>query len=745
MVMRISAGRHPCLWRGCLGAIALSLLLVGGSALGQTLSETAGFAGGGDSPVEIVSRGGTTYDGTVASARGDVAVYTDDASLFADRIDYDTAAGEIFLEGNVRIYSVSGLFTGDRASYNVKNRATRAGNFRAKVQQFQVRAEQGFTLGPRAFQGEGVVATTHDLSTPDYQLRAGRVRVYADDRVVMENVSLWVGETPVFWWPYLYQPLDESVSFGLAAGFSELWGAFALLQYGFPINGAFDGVVHVDPRSKRGLGLGLDLLFRPEGEPENEGFLSFYYLNDRDPNLNLTTIPRVPIDANRFRIEYDQRFELAEDFYGRVRIDKLSDQYVLQDFFQNDFALDPQPANFAWLTYRSDNYTANLLGQFQANDFFQTVERLPEFAWDTARTPWFGLPVFYESGTTVGFLTQAFAEGTSLIPNYDTLRVDSWHQLSYPGRFFGWLNIIPRAGVRGTYYEQTTLAAMPFGHTGAKFKPVLNAGIEGSFKLTKTYSDIDTRAWGLDGLRHTVQPYFDYSHVTNFGFAPQSRLLFDTLQPTTQYTLIQFPDFNAVDSIDDWNILRLGFRNRLQTRRDASTVNWLELDTFFDINFQNPYSLTDVSNLFNTLRFEPVPWAYLSIASQIPLTNAGFTEINTDLNVSITPDVQVTLGHRYLDNNPFFENSNLFRVGGYGRVNDHWAFSVLHQIEAEDGTLESQQYSVHRDLTSWVASVGAIIRDNRGVDEFGVMFTITLKDFPQFSLPFNFDPNAAQQ
>jgi len=699
----------------------------------------------GDSPVEIVSRGGTTYDGNMAIARGDVGVYTDDASLFADEIQYDIKSGQIFLEGNVRIYSTSGMFTGDRATYNVKTKQTSAGNFRAKFQQFQMQAQRGFTIGARAFEGSDVIATTHDLSTPDYHLRAGKVRVYADDRVVLKDVSLWVGEVPVFWWPYIYQPLDESISFGLAGGFSELWGAFALIQYGFPIAPYLDGVAHIDPRSKRGVGLGLDFIFQPTEDGKNDGLLSFYYLDDQNPNLNFTSLPRPIIGSERYRIQYDQKLSLTESLYGRARIDVLSDQFVMQDFFQNEFALNPQPDNYVFFTYHSDNYAATLLGQFQANEFFQTVERLPEGAFESARTPWFGLPIFYESSTTVGFLQQGFAEGTTLIPNYDTLRADTWHQWSYPAKFFGWLNIIPRAGLRATYYEQTTLAAAPFSHTGAEVKPIANAGIEGSFKLTRTFDNIDSRAWGLDGMRHTIQPYFDYSHVSNFGFSPASRLLYDTLQPTTQYDLIQFPDFNAVDSIDDWDILRLGFRNRLQTRRDASTVNWLELDTFLDVNFNNPYSQNDFSNLFNSLRFEPVPWAYVSIQSQFPLTSTGFTEINTELNVMLSPELQVTLGHRYLDNNPFFENSNLFRYGGYGRLNDHWSFSMLHQIEAEDGTIESQQYTVHRDMTSWVASVGAIIRDNRGVDEFGVMFTVTLKDFPQLTLPFNFNPDATSE
>jgi LPS-assembly protein len=47
---------------------------------------------------------------------------------------------------------------------------------------------------------------------------------------------------------------------------------------------------------------------------------------------------------------------------------------------------------------------------------------------------------------------------------------------------------------------------------------------------------------------------------------------------------------------------------------------------------------------------------------------------------------------------------------------------------------------IHRDLSSWVASFGAQIRDNLGGDtDMGVMFVLTLKNAPQVTLPAQFD------
>jgi hypothetical protein len=84
-------------------------------------------------------------------------------------------------------------------------------------------------------------------------------------------------------------------------------------------------------------------------------------------------------------------------------------------------------------------------------------------------------------------------------------------------------------------------------------------------------------------------------------------------------------------------------------------------------------------------------------------------------------------------------------LGGYYRINDNWGVGVSEQYEGTTGVLEQQRYSIYRDLTSWVASVGAIIRDNGGVKEYGVLLTFTLKALPKFSFDLNFDPAGAEQ
>jgi len=100
-----------------------------------------------------------------------------------------------------------------------------------------------------------------------------------------------------------------------------------------------------------------------------------------------------------------------------------------------------------------------------------------------------------------------------------------------------------------------------------------------------------------------------------------------------------------------------------------------------------------------------------------------------------------SLGHYYIMDHPFFRDSNLYSLNTYTRLGDEWGFSTSHRFEGDDNTLEYQQYSVHKDFPSWTANLGGMIRDNRqGENEYGVLFSLTLKAFPKASLPVDFQP-----
>ena len=756
----------------------------------------AQFGSFGDIPIEITSES-TRVENGLAIAEDNVVIRYKDTAIYCDYGQYNPETRDVYLSGGVRMYREGRLFTAERALYNLETKVFSTADFQGEATPFRFGGGHLSTLGTNAYLVKDGLFTTSDSSKPDYFLRAKTVRIYTKDRVVFSNVRLYVGRTPIFWYPYLYQSLNQDSGFMFIPGYTSAWGAYLLTESSFPLTEHIAGKFRLDVLSDRGVGVGLEgrwgaakrqgTFLRSASETkeqrkerevqggENWGRFLSYYIQDANPGTNKTGLSRERIDPSRFRVTLQDRTYWTEDIFTTVNINKLSDQRYLQDFDEGEFRLDPNPDSLLAITKWDENYTLTLMGREQINDEFDGTERLPEFALDVKRQPVFQSPFFYDGETSAGFLRRNFAKG-SAFPDYETFRADTYHQLSLPGTYFGFLSFVPRFGVRATYYGDSgfteavtstqkvttpglngapdtvstvTTVDQLLRARGALFRPALTAGFESSFKISKAYEDVQSRMWGLDGMRHVVQPYLNASFV--FSDKDPGRILqFDRLNRSTQLAPIDFPQFNTIDSLDNWSILRLGVRNRLQTRRDNDTLNWFEIDTFLDVNFDRPnfggYSvLADTgtfSNLFNRVRWTPLPWMTFQLDAQFPLLDSGFTEVNSALNLMVNKSLSVNLGQRFIDGNNQFPNSNLVSFGGYYRVNDNWAFSFRDQYEFNDSVLENQVYQVHRDLSSWVTSLGLSVRDNRGVNEVGVLVTFTLKDLPNIRIPFSLDPNA---
>src|SRR6266480_4145514 len=717
-----------------------------------------------NAPIEITSTGQTTYENGLATARDNVAIHIGNTDIYADYAQYNSTTHDVDLRGHVRIYRDVSLYIAESGVYNTETKKIRAINGRTESQPYFLRGADVSSISENGYLIRNGIFTTHDSPKSDFHLHARKIRIYEKDRVIFQYVTAYVGNVPVFWWPYLYQSLNDAFSFTVSPAYLSSWGPSLLTQVTFPITDDIKGRVRLDYRGRRGVALGLDSSIEYGKDNDSSARIKSYYLQDQNPNLNETAVPRKDVPTGRYRLSLEDRTNFTDDIYAIANLTKLRDQYVMQDFFQGEFRIDPVPDNVVALTRTDPFFTLTGIARFQANQFFTTTERLPEVVLDVKRHSLFGSPIFYEGESGFANLQLQFPQGLGF-ENYGTTRFDTFHQLTYPNTYFGWLSIVPRVGFRGTYYGKTwdlgtttfvppsnplepdfilppPTLANPVKFDGDTFRTVFDTGAEASFKISRKWENVQSRAFGLDGLMHVIQPFTNFSYVKEDGPNPTSILALDRFQPSTQLPAIDFPQFTTIDTIDDWTVWRVGVRNRLKTRRDDQTITWFELDTYLDVNFNNPFDRTEYSNLFNNIRFTPLPWVSFSINSQLPAFDKGFTEVDTIATVQPMANLQLNVAHRYLNGNPFFQDSSLFVVGGYYRINDNWGVGVQEQYEGETGLLEQQRYSIYRDLSSWVASFGGIIRDNNGSKEYGVIFTITLKAFPKFGFDLNFDPTS---
>jgi lipopolysaccharide export system protein LptA len=787
--------------------LLLALLLC---ALPQARGQFGSF---GDIPIEINAEQ-TRFEGGLAIAEGNVLIRYGTVTIYADYGQYNPDTHDVLVTGNVRIFrgddvahpngnaapvqagtaAPSKVFIGERAIYNLETKQLTGSDFHGSAYPFNFSAETIHSIPGNGYRAEHIEATTDDSSQPSYSIRARNARIYPNDRVIFNNVYLYVGKTPILWFPYVYQSLKKENALTFSPGYSSTLGTYLLTKYTFPISDTLSGDLRLDLMSTRGVGVGLNTDWKGKDKSLDWGRFKSYYIHDISPDVNKTETAREQIDPERYRVSFQSKAYLTEDIYASIDINKLSDARFLQDFERGEFRRNPNPDNMIAITKWHEDYTITLIARKSLNEFFDFTEKLPELDLDIKRQPIFGTSgFFYDGESSAGYLRRNFAND-SIYPDYESMRIDSFHQIVYPRTLFGWLSVVPKVGVRGTYYgktghieeeattqniiDATTMDVTGFQdnvaprlHTGdSTVRVAVNAGVESSFKLSRAYEGVQSRAWGLDGLRHVFQPFVNFSYV--YASKPPDEILqFDRLNPSTQRPSIDFPQFNAIDTIANWSIVRLGVHNRLQTRRDNLTYNWLEWNAFVDVNIDRPeFEKTFLatprdpdknvhfnkkqansaivadpgtfSNVYNAIKWVPVPWAALTIDSQLPLLDAGFSEFNPNLTFLPTSNLRVGVNHRYLSGDPYFGDSNQLSLTGYYRLNENWGLGARETYEFETSVLKEQRYELHRDLSSWIATFGVIIGNNGTVNDYGLALTFTLKDLPQARLPFNLDPEA---
>ncbi|MGB2428328.1 MAG: LPS-assembly protein LptD [Akkermansiaceae bacterium] len=696
--------------------------------------------------------------------------------LFAEKVRLNARDTTITLSDNVTIYQGSSIHHGNAATYNygtgqLNTEGLASGHDYILMQSNRFRMVNH--KGKKVFIGENAGITTHDVSDPNYWIRADKTSIYPGDRVIFNNLRLYAGDIPVLWLPYLSQPLDANLGYLFIPGARSNWGFYLLNRYGVMLGGEVDELTgeregawlrsqwHANLMSKRGVGMGLDLLDTRVGNEENLSGLKLFFLEDMDPTIRRTAENRESLDASRWKLELKHRIELQEknqnQTYLNFDITALSDRFFLEDFEQETFKINPSPDNIAGIFHRNPKSLSGLYTRMRLNDFYQQDTRLPELFFDQVKGPFFGSPVLHEGNTSLGIYDERLAdyqidnlEAEAASPGVDATRLaeinelladrgytrlHTWHEFSLPLNPGGKVAITPRAGIGYTRYTDIDNGANSFGRTH------MSAGVDTSVKFSKVYPRAVSKTWGLDSILHVLQTYANFSQLSTDSLDSSFRGI-ETLTPSTRPRPLEVGQFTATDSLMDWSILRLGARNRLLTKRDGGSHEWLAVDTYMDFFMNDPEFDRDTSNLYNDIIWQPLPWMRLNVETQFPIAAGGSEFREWASNITFMPNdvIELSFGYRQLDNHPILIDSNRIDLRAYARISDTWGLGSYQRWELDDNTLEVQQYNIYRDFESWIASVGLHIRDNRDApEEFGIMLNFTLKDFPSFRLPLSVD------
>ena len=633
------------------------------------------------------------YDGEFLIGEGHVAIQQKGASLQADRVTVNQETGDINAIGNVVMLRDDARWEGRELLYNFK---TRVGSFEETILNFEpayIVAEKTERVATNEFLMINARITTCSGDDPVIYAKAKELRVIDEDKesgmfIQAKNVTFYIKDVPVFYLPRWQRHLGYRV-FTSTVGYDGRLGFFFLGSAELHPTDWLLSDTHLDFYSSRGVGIGQDFKWRQkeiiegveiDGEKTEDleivkgvGSFQSYYIQDSSPyESTKTPAEEAAVGSSRYRIKVEHRQELNDETYFTTKVNYLSDPFILNDFFPNEFKRNANPENYAVVQHANDEYAASVRIDRRLNDFYTTVDRVPELLFDWYRAQIGDSRFYYESESSLAFLEKAYGDinpeantnqvagvtnqPVAKFPNYDSGRFDTYHQVFRPFRFNDYLNVIPRAAYRGTWYSDTITGS-------GDLRNIFEFGTLMSYKTYKTLA-LTSGFYG-DGLHHILEPYAEYL------YRPEP-----SLDPSELY------QFDEIDAYDKQHVVRFGTRNFLQTKRgeDGRIANFIDADLYTSLRVEKETGEEDFGPLEGDVEVSFTDYLNFQSDFEFDWYDAEFQDFNARIGYTTEDMSFYSFEYRYLR-----DERMLFTP--YARLfpNEKWSYEFYLQYDAEFG------------------------------------------------------------
>ena len=719
-----------------------------------------------------------------AEAEGNVSITYKGLVLEADKARLNMKTKDVKAEGDVYLYTLKGPNAPDIDKHIFWHGQKITGNFE---DEFFKSGENKFITGKWYGRSKdfvhkkdgNIVFHNVQLSTCEYilenhdhySMNAKKVVYTPKGKLKIHNIWYSVRNIPVFYWPYAKWDTDwDTGNIKIRIGQDDDWGTYVLGSRRWKVNENTDTTLQLDYRSQRGVAVGN--LTERETENSKSEFL-IYGMNDNDPPQTSPDYNRrFDIEDNRYRLSISHYQQFTDKLSLRLQANKLSDIDMLEDFFDDEHEDYRQPKSFIDLRYDARRFTASLSARPRLNDFYTAVESLPELRIDFPRQSVFDLEhLAYKGQTSLANLRMNWRDfdkprpvaGLQYPKDYDAVRFDTLNMFYSPWTIADKLQITPRAGLRLTYYSDssetpmnvndiTTLFQVDDPDKGSSTTPIKNydakggsitrlageLGLEVSTKFYKVWDNIENNFWGIDGLRHIVQPYANYTYIP---------------EPSEDRENIYF--FDRIDRLTEQNFVRAGLRQRLQTRSPSKDRihTFVELDSYADFHIDDGDNDNKNYDSFVT-EVKLNPKQKFSMNGNV-IVNLDEGEINRSeitANIGSRDILQVGLSYLYRrDYESYFIHSMGSTLTDFtGETLSALDFSKTHysslsfdfpvgskmqgyiqyNYDLEEGQFSNQIYQLTRDLHCWVGALRLEREMQRDGTDTTISLVLYLKAFP---------------
>ncbi len=651
---------------------------------------------------------------------------------------------------------------------------------------FRVRAERMRQLSRDRFHAQNAWATTSPYGEPGYRLQATDIFVEPGmavpftevDQITGQQVLVWrestwvtsennrliVGNTPLFWLPRISGPaedpgipirratVNQDSIFGLQI--RTVWDLTRVLglrkQPGTDLN------LLANYMSERGPGVGSSAKYsgaNPLGAYEGNGTLYYQYDSGTD-NLGRDRRRLEPESEHRGEATWRHRQRLPDGAIIFGEIGFLSDRNYLEQYDETRFDTDKDVETLLGIRQDLGAWSGQLWARPQLYQFEANTQWLPRADGYSFSQPLLGGLAYWSSHSSVGY-----ADSNTMEPPSDPN--DPFTPLGLPYTFngsgtvamtrhevdapfmLGPVNVDPFVIGEAAWWEEGLAA-------DSVDRYLLTAGVRARLSASRVMPFVNSDLLNLRGLAHKHETILEYSHTDasrGISEIPQYNEIDENSQERfrTRYTNQIFPgvipaEFNprnyAIrqgaglwtsvpwhEMADDQQLLRLSFRNRLQTKagplnaqRTRDWVVWESGLSYFPDSARDNFG-EDIGLIYNNFRWNVSDRTSLLADSMRDVFDNSQDIWSVGVLSQRSTRGSVYLSYRQVDVGSFLDSRIV--TGSYSyQMSPKWISTAAYAYDVAENASRGSSVTLSRVGLDWILHLGLgfdFSKDNVGL------------------------------
>ncbi len=691
---------------------------------------------------------------------GNAGLTYQNRNLSADRIDFNSRLNVLEAIGNPVMEEDDQKMYGEDMGYHMDHESGVVVEGSTKYGDGYYLGEHIFKVGKDVLKVYNSVYTTCDLKHPHYSLRSNKMKVYLKDKIISGPITLYVGEIPVFYLPFMANSLRKDRHSGFLRpnfdiGIDSREGRFIRgLGYYWATNDYTDFLLTADFNERQSLRLHLTNIYKIRYLLNGSVHLNFYrdlrdYTNEWTLNSthNQDIGKTAKFSSNLKFVSSDQAqsaIDQAEDItrivdrriYSTARFNKRWGGTSLNLSARRDQKLNVDPN--APATTRISSTLPNISLNFPRTSlwFGEKHDEGERGIWERM----LGSVVFSPNISAVRNTEESLARYKETISANSSASFSQQHRIGFvdfnPGVRMNWKYFKVLEDDIDTLYAD----AVP-GGKDTRYDNEFSMALSSSFG-TKLYGTFYPVIGPLSGIRHTINPTVGYSYTPKLTEKQTERQnVTYSIRNSFDLKLRKGDEEIKKNNALTWSI-NGSYNPKADPNRRFSSISsnvTTQLANFMNFRMSHtydPYEKKIVSQTISTgLTISlsgdftyPAEWK-LQEAERIraaddltPSAEADPTRPGSGQSWSLNMGydiVQTGVG----DNRRIDSNVNL---SAKIDVTNNWKLSYSAYYNVETREFREQKYSIERDLHCWRAS----FIHRRFGNEWSYYFQIAVKAHP---------------